>query len=76
MYVFIGENYELTGNLREAHRWMTMGLMRMERQIETRGDGAATYAGILVQSRYRVRRALGLPLDEGDALVEIASSVD
>ena len=74
VYVFIGENYELAGDLHEAHRWMTMGLMRMERQIETRGDGAATYAGILVQSRYRVRRALELPLDEGDALVEMASS--
>jgi hypothetical protein len=72
--VFIGENYELAGDLREAHRWMTMGLMRMEGQIGTRGDGAATYAAALAQSRYRVRRELDLPLDEGDALVEIASS--
>ncbi|GAA3159756.1 hypothetical protein GCM10010531_08980 [Blastococcus jejuensis] len=74
VYVFIGENYELAGDLREAHRWMTMGLMRMESQIAARGDGAATSASILVQSRYRVRRALELPLDDGDELVEIARS--
>lgn len=74
VYVFIGENYELAGDLREAHRWMTMGLMRMESQIPARGDGAATYAAALVQARYRVRRELDLPLDEGDALVQIAGS--
>lgn len=74
VYVFIGENYELSGDLREAHRWMTMGLLRMEGQIGIRGDAAATFAAALAQSRYRVRRELELPLDEGDALVEIAST--
>jgi predicted Zn-dependent protease len=70
VYVFIGENYELAGDLREAHRWMTMGLLRMADQLERGDEGASVAASTLAGGRYRVRRALDLPMDEYDEVVE------
>ena len=76
VYLFIGEDYELAGDLREAHRWMTMGLLRMLGRAEEGDDLAVSGAAGLVRARYRVRRALDLPIDEYDELVEIGRSAD
>jgi Flp pilus assembly protein TadD len=72
VYLFLGENHELAGDLREAHRWLTMGARRAFNEIEDGDDRAAEDAAGLLMARLRVRRALGLPLDEYDALVASA----
>jgi predicted Zn-dependent protease len=70
VYLFIGEDYELSGDLGEAHRWLTMGLLRMlARAGDDEDDLAVRGAAVLVRARYRVRRALDLPVDEYDELV-------
>jgi hypothetical protein len=76
VFLFVGENYELVDDLREAHRWMTMGLLRTVGQVEQGNDLAAGDAATLAGARYRVRRALDLPVDEYDELVEMARSDD
>ncbi|MGY1680647.1 hypothetical protein [Geodermatophilus sp. SYSU D01176] len=72
VYLFLGENHELTGDLREAHRWLTMGARRALSDVEDGDDRAAEDAAGLLMARLRVRRTLGLPLDEYDALVASA----
>jgi tetratricopeptide (TPR) repeat protein len=72
VYLFLGENYELAGDLREAHRWLTMGARRAFNEIEDGDDRAAEDAAGLLMVRLRVRRGLDLPLDEYDALVASA----
>ena len=76
VYLFVGESYELAGDLREAHRWMTMGLLRMLGRAEQGEDLAVGGAADLVRTRYRVRRVLDLPMDEYDAMVEAGRSAD
>ncbi len=72
VYLFLGENHELAGDLREAHRWLTMGARWAFNEIEDGDDRAAEDAAGLLMARVRVRRALGLPLDKYDALVASA----
>jgi hypothetical protein len=72
VYLFIGENYELVDDLHEAHRWMTMGLLRFVSDVEQGDDLAAGDAALLVRARYRIRRSLELPTDDYDALAETA----
>ncbi|SNR55965.1 hypothetical protein SAMN06272737_112123 [Blastococcus mobilis] len=69
VYLFIGEDYELADDLREAHRWFTRGVFRSVKRIEDGDDDAAENAVGLMMARSRVRRSLGLPLDEYDELV-------
>ena len=77
VYLFIGEDHELAGDLREAHRWLTMGLLRMLGRVEEEDDDlAVSWAASLVQARYRVRRTLELPLDEYDELADNGQSAD
>ena len=76
VYRLIAENYEPAGDLGEAHRWLTMGLLRMVAQVEDEDDPAADDAAGLAAGRYRVRRALELPLDEYDEMVEHAWAED
>lgn len=66
--LFLGESYELTGHLPQAHRWYTMGLTAAERH----GDPVDAVPALLA-SRFRVRQELGLPEDEWDE--EYAESV-
>ena len=68
VYLFIGEDHELAGDLREAHRWLTMGLLRMLSRVEQGDELAVSRAAGLVRARSRVRRALELPVDEYDEL--------
>ena len=72
VYLFLGENHELVGDLREAHRWLTMGARRTLDDVEDGDDRAAEDAAGLLMARLRVRHALDLPLDEYDALVASA----
>ncbi|WP_448618286.1 hypothetical protein [Geodermatophilus sp. URMC 65] len=72
VYLFLGENHELAGDLREAHRWLTMGARRAIDDVEAGDDRAAEDAAGLLMARLRVRHALDLPLDEYDELVASA----
>lgn len=70
VYLLIGENYESVGDLRTAHRWLTMGVQRAVNEIEAGDDlDAAEDAAGLMAARLRVRHALALPLDEYDRVV-------
>ena len=72
VYLFLGENHEVAGDLREAHRWLTMGARRTLDDVEDGDDRAAQDAAGLLMARLRVRHALDLPLDEYDMLVASA----
>ena len=72
VYLFLGENLELAGDPREAHRWLTMGARRAFNDIEDGDDRAVEDAAGLLMARLRVRHALDLPLDEYDTLVASA----
>lgn len=72
VYLFIGEAYELTGDLRQAHRWLTLGAQRTLTDVADGDFAAAEHASGLLMARLRVRHALDLPLDEYDALVASA----
>jgi tetratricopeptide (TPR) repeat protein len=66
VYLVMGENYALAGDLTQAHRWLTMGAERLERT-----DRPINGIGVfhLLRARRRVRDSLGLPADDLDALV-------
>ena len=73
VYLLIGENYESIGDLRTAHRWLTMGLPRAVNDVEVGDDlDAAEDAAGLMTARLRVRHALDLPLDDYDRVVASA----
>lgn len=75
VYLLLGEDYEVHGDLREAHRWLTLGVRRALDDVVD-GDDASedqilAQAAHLLVARRRVRRGLGMPADEWD---ELASS--
>jgi len=72
VYLFLGESYESAGDLRQAHRWLTLGAQRALADVADGEFSAADDATGLLMARLRVRDALGLPLDEFDALVASA----
>jgi predicted Zn-dependent protease len=72
VYRFIGEDYELADHLQEAHRWLTMGVLRSVNRVGDGDEEAAGEAAGLMAARLRVRRALELPMDEYDELVATA----
>ena len=67
MYLFIGEDYQIAGDLAEANRWLNLGLHRL---LAAASDGAEGLSGfqpaLLLGSRRRVRQELGFPPDEFD----------
>jgi predicted Zn-dependent protease len=67
VYEMIAEDHELAGDLPQANRWLTLGLQRQLAQAED-GD-VPDDASLLLVARRRVRRALGFPPDEFDALL-------
>ncbi len=80
VYLLIGEDHELHGDLREAHRWLTMGTRRALVDVEdaddaSEGHAASRAAGLLV-ARRRVRRELDMPPDEWDELVPPPPDLD
>lgn len=72
VYLVIGQNYELAGGLREAHRWLTMGVRRTMDDARDGDAAAAEDAAGLMAARLRVRHALDLPLDDYDSLIATA----
>ncbi|MDP9460025.1 MAG: hypothetical protein M3Q22_07170 [Actinomycetota bacterium] len=72
VYRFIGDNYEAAGDLRRAHRWLTMGAQRTLNEVADGDDVAAEDAPGVLMTRLRVRHALGLRLDDYDSLVASA----
>lgn len=71
VYEFIGETYEAAGDLGRAHRWFTLGATRLQRLVEDGADDSPTVSWLtmLLRGRWRVRRAMGMPLDEDDELI-------
>ncbi|MGY1606364.1 tetratricopeptide repeat protein [Geodermatophilus sp. SYSU D00700] len=80
VYLLIGEDHELHGDLREAHRWLTLGVRRALGDVEDASEadayGAASEAAHLLAARRRVRRALGMAPDEWDELVPEPPDLD
>ena len=70
VYSFMAENYELSGDLKQALRWLTLGLRHVE--LPTDADDLeqmAWQSTYLLRARRRVRKALGFPPDDLDELV-------
>ncbi|MFP5345571.1 MAG: SEC-C metal-binding domain-containing protein, partial [Actinomycetes bacterium] len=61
-FLFMGEHCEEAGLLDEANRWFTKGVLRWGR------EGKTAVGRVLIQSRWRVRKAIGFPPDEFDEL--------
>lgn len=72
VYLFVAASYDQAGSVREAHRWVTLGLLHMVALIGQGDEWAAESAAALAQARYRIRRKLDLPIDEYDSTVERA----
>lgn len=66
-YLLNGESWEMAGDLKEAIRWFTLGLLRS-------GDQPTATSTLLGFSRHRVRRAAGLPVDSIDEATERAQA--
>jgi hypothetical protein len=62
VHEYVGEALEMCGRLKDALRWFNTGL-RLAAEDETPDVG-------LLNGHYRVRRALGLPLDRYDLVSE------
>jgi thioredoxin-like negative regulator of GroEL len=73
VYLLIGEDYELHGSLREAHRWLTLGARRALDDVQDADDltedARLREAAHLLRSRRRVRQQLDMPPDDWDLLV-------
>lgn len=67
-YLLNGESWEMAGDLREAIRWFTLGLLRT-------GDQPTPTSTLLGFSRHRVRRTAGLPVDAMDEEAERAQAI-
>jgi hypothetical protein len=62
---YMAENFEMHGDLGQAHRWAEMGVSRLELAGDT--DGSADFdVEMLLNVRRRVRQELGFPPDELD----------
>ena len=61
----MAENFELNGDLEQAHRWAEMGASRLEQGVEEDDDVAVIS---LLNVRRSVRQELGYPPDELDEL--------
>lgn len=68
VYVYVGEGYEGAGRLDQANRWMTSGVVRLYLADDVQPEPVA----ILLQSRRRVRQAIGFDDDEYDLLAMLA----
>lgn len=65
VYAFIAEDYDLTGDLPEANRWMNLGLRRLIAEADD-DELSGFRAVMLLSARRRIRRELGFPPDEFD----------
>jgi predicted Zn-dependent protease len=73
VYLFIGEDLEVHGDLRSAHRWLTLGARTALADVDDADTldafDAASGAAFLLTARKRVREVLGMPPDDWDELV-------
>ncbi len=80
VYLLLGEDYEVHGDLREAHRWLTLGAQRALGDVADVDDATEEHvlrqAAHLLVSRRRVRRQLGVPADEWDELAPLPPALD
>jgi hypothetical protein len=61
--VAMAENFEMTGHLQHAHRWVAMAVSRMELASE---EPELHEVETLFSARRRIRAALGFPPDDLD----------
>lgn len=66
VYLFVGEVYEGVGDLDQANRWFTTGVMRLLRREDDARPARDAELMILMAARARVREALGFPADDLD----------
>jgi len=72
-YAMIGETYEKSGDLEEAHRWLNLGLHALGGRAADEGSSILGVDLILLAIvRRRIRRALALPDDAVDRLAGLA----
>jgi tetratricopeptide (TPR) repeat protein len=65
----MAENFELAGDLEQAHRWAAMGVNRLD--LDDAADTDVDYEVVyLLDVRRRIRQALGFPPDELDETAE------
>jgi hypothetical protein len=65
----MAEVFEIAGDLQQAHRWVAMGVNRVE--LAGEGEPAEDFeVMLLLITRRRVRRALGFPPDDLDQVEE------
>ena len=80
VYLLLGEDYEVHGDLREAHRWLTLGVRRALDDVEDVDDASegpvVRQAAHLLVARRRVRRQLDMPPDEWDDLAPLPPGID
>ncbi|MGY1833175.1 hypothetical protein ACI8AA_22395 [Geodermatophilus sp. SYSU D01180] len=80
VYLLLGEDYEVHGNPREAHRWLTLGVQRALEDVVDVDDASEELvlrqAAHLLVARRRVRRQLGMPVDEWDELAPVPPALD
>jgi hypothetical protein len=60
----MAENFDLVGDLQEAHRWAAMGVSRLD--LDSVADTEDHEVITLLNVRRHVRQALGFPPDEWD----------
>ncbi len=65
LHLFVGELCEQYGDLDDAVRWYTRGLVLSERG-ELSGEDTFVVAGLLLVRRARLRSGMGLPADDWD----------
>ena len=65
----MAENFEVAGDLDQAHRWVVMGVNRLDLDdgTEPADDFDTEY---LLSARLRIRRAIGFPPDDLDRTAE------
>lgn len=65
-FATMAENFELAGDLEQAHRWVNMGLNRLDLGSATDRDPEDYEIIELLDVRRRIRGALGFPPDDLD----------
>jgi tetratricopeptide (TPR) repeat protein len=63
VYMFIAEDYEMTGDLNGANRWLNLALNRLLASADDQ-DALPDDATMMLVARRRVRRKLGFPPDD------------
>lgn len=66
VFLFLGEGYEAAGDLDQANRWFTMGVLRLLRNEDEADPGRDAELMVLLAARARAREVLGFPADDLD----------